>query len=240
MNDLLANPAFDTALIALVGALAGYIQVRTQQAKQGAHIVDLQRQAGSGAPTAPTTVVAMPSSGGSGTSVPVVSAPVYNQLNDPLPDASQDPYATTDCGEESVSMVVAACGGPVLPAGQFRMLLGGTGRRGSSTAADLVYLLKLFNIQAHSRQCDAGTAWVEWGHSQHARYLVIALGYWVTVGYLHWVVITGCDDSGVTFNDPWGGVARHLSTDEAQKLYMGVYVHVDQPVSAPAPAPPGD
>src|SRR5436305_8087938 len=112
MNNLWANPAFDTALVSLILAVTGYIQVRTQQAKQGAHIVDLQRHAGAGAPPAATTVVAMPSSGGTGTNVPVVHAPIYNQLNDPLPDASQDPYATTDCGEESVSMVVAACGGP--------------------------------------------------------------------------------------------------------------------------------
>ena len=40
--------------------------------------------------------------------VPALAAPAWNQLNDPLPDNQQDPYATTDCGEESTAMAIRA------------------------------------------------------------------------------------------------------------------------------------
>jgi predicted double-glycine peptidase len=65
-----------------------------------------------------------------------------------------------------------------------------------------------------------------------------ALGYWVSPGFLHWVLVREADDGHITFNDPWGGHVRVMDKAMAQKLYAGQYVHIDQPVSALAPAPP--
>jgi hypothetical protein len=241
MTNLLANQAFDTALTALLtacgvflAAMAGYLKVRTQQAAQGAKLDAVASQLKGGG--APTTIVAVPPAAGAGRAP--LAAPAWNQLNDVLPDGQQDPYATSDCGEESVAMALYACGGPNLPAGVLRMLLGGPGRAGTTTAAELAYLLALFGVKAHVRQADPDAAWTEWQHSYQARYLAIALGYWVSPGFLHWVLVREADEGHLTFNDPWGGQVRTLEKQEAQKLYGGVYVHVDQQVSAPAPGPP--
>lgn len=245
MTALLANQAIDLAIAGLIsafavllGAVAGYIQLRGQQIKTATEVQGVKEQVqhqGSGG--APTTIVSVPPAG-AGTR-PALAAPAWNQLNDPLPDNAQDPYATTDCGEESTAMAIAACGGPQLPAGVLRQLLGGPNRTGVTDAPALCYLLALFKIPAHPRQCDPDTAWIEWSHAFDAGKLVIALGYWVTQGYLHWVLIRQTGPQELTFNDPWGGLERSMDKGTAQKLYQGMYVHIDQAVSAPAPAPPG-
>lgn len=243
MTALLANQAIDLAIAAvissfavLIGAIAGYIQLRGQAIRTATKVENVEQQVSQGAGGAPTIVsVTSPPAAGAR---PALRAPLWNQLNDPLPDAAQDPYATTDCGEESTAMAISACGGPDLPAGVLRQLLGGPQRPGVTSAADLAYLLGLFKVPAHPRQCDPDTAWIEWSHAFDAGKLVIALGYWVSVGYLHWVLIRQTGPQQITFNDPWGGLERTMDKATAQKLYQGWYVHIDQPVSAPAPTPP--
>lgn len=247
MNQLLANQANQSAITAILLALpalivgvTAFVKAKTTGDKQAVQIESLQKQQDKqGTGGSPTTIVAVPPAPVGAGRAPL-AAPVWNQLNDPLPDAQQDPQATMDCGEESVAMAIAGCGGPSLPAGVLRMLLGGPGRPGTSSATDLVYLLGLFGIKAHARQADADTAWTEWQHSFDAHYLVLALGYWVSPGYLHWVLVRETSPDVLTFNDPWGGIERTLTKATAQKLYAGLYVHVDQAVSAPAPAPPHD
>lgn len=243
MTTLLANQAIDLAIAGvisafavLVGAVAGYIQLRGQSIRQAVQLQAVKEQVQQGSGGA-TTVVAVPSPVGAGVR-PALAAPIWNQLNDPLPDAQQDPYATTDCGEEATAMAIAACGGPQLPAGVLRQLLGGPQRPGVTDAAALVYLLNLFKIPAHPRQCDPDTAWIEWSHAFDAGKLVIALGYWVSAGYLHWVLIRQTGPQALTFNDPWGGTEKEMDKATALKLYQGSYVHIDQAVSESAPAPP--
>lgn len=53
MQHLLDNPGFVTALITLILAAAGYLGVKTEQARQGERIVGLQRQADLPPPAAP-------------------------------------------------------------------------------------------------------------------------------------------------------------------------------------------
>jgi hypothetical protein len=244
VSTLLANQAIDLAIAAVISAfavlvtsVAGYVQLRGQQirtAEKVQGVKDQLAQQGSGG--SPTIVTVPPTGAGH---MPL-AAPAWNQLNDPLPDAQQDPFATTDCGEESVAMAIAACGGPSLPAGVLRQILGAgnPARPGITGPIDLSYLLTLFKLKNHVREADPDSAWIEWGNSYRAGYLVIALGYWVTPGFRHWVLIRQTDSGAVVFNDPWGGLQRTMTRDQAQRLYCGVYIHIDQAVSAPAPAPP--
>lgn len=218
------------AAVLAVGTLAVYNWGRTRGLQ-----VQVNSQGGGGVPK--VVVAQTPLAAGAGPRP--LAAPAWNQLDDVLPDGMQDPFATTDCGEESVAMAIAACGGPPLPAGTLRMLLGGPNRPGLSDARALVYLLGLFGITAHPRQCDADAAWLEWQHSYKAGYLVLALGFWVSPNFLHWVVVRETVEGTCLLNDPWGGLQRTLLKSEAQKLYGGWYVHLDEPVTAPAPAPPG-
>lgn len=135
-------------------------------------------------------------------------------------------------------MAIAAQGGPDLPAYILRALLGPNAGLAGTNGNQLVYLLRLFKMPAHVRVCDADTAWVEWGHSFGAGLLVIALGYWVDIGYPHWVLIREADEHGICFNDPWGGQQKTMTKEQAQKVYLGQYVHLDARVSGLAPAPP--
>lgn len=243
MTALLANQAIDLAIATLISSFAGLVgayafcvRLRGGQIRQGEQIKAVAAQVEQGGGGSPTIVaVAAPSGAGAR---PALRAPAWNQLDDPLPDAAQDPYATTDCGEESTAMAIAACGGPNLPAGVLRQLLGGPQRPGVSSAPDLSYLLGLFKIPSHPRMCDADTAWIEWSHAFDAGKLIVALGYWVSPGYLHWVLIRQTGPQEITFNDPWGGLVRKMDKPTAQKLYAGTYVHIDASISAPAPPPP--
>lgn len=245
MNALLANQAIEIAIAAVISAfavlvtsVAGYIQLRGQQIKTATEVQAVKEQVQQGGGAAPTVVTVTPPAASGGRQP--LAAPVWNQLNDPLPDAAQDPYATTDCGEESTAMAIAACGGPPLPAGVLRQLLGGPQRPGLSTATDLVYLLKLFKVPAHERNCPADVAWIEWQHSFAAGFLAIGLGWWVTDGYPHWVLIRGIDNDSLTFNDPWGGQERVMPKEWVMAKYQGWYVHIDQAVSQLAPPPPSN
>lgn len=240
---LLTNQAIDLAIASILSAfsvlvlsVAGYIQLRGQNIKQEEKLQAVKEQVQQGG-GATSTVLAVAPQPPASPRAPL-PAPAWNQLNDPLPDGQQDPYATTDCGEESTAMAIAACGGPNLPAGVLRQLLGGANRSGTTDAQALCYLLSLFKIKSHVRECPADVAWTEWRHSFEAGFLVIALGWWVTDGYPHWVLIRQADDSAMTYNDPWGGLEKRMGKQWAQLKYQGTYVHVDQAVSAPAPPPP--
>jgi hypothetical protein len=159
--------------------------------------------------------------------------PVWNQLNDPLPDGQQDPYATTDCGEESVAMIGKGYGGPELPAGQVRMILraGDVNGPGISSGDDLVHALAaVFHLRSHVRACNAATFQIEATKAINSGMPVIALGQWVSIGFLHWVVGRGADDTGLMTNDPWGGANRLIAWPDVARLYAGTYVHLDQSI----------
>jgi Papain-like cysteine protease AvrRpt2 len=237
MTILLSNAAIVIAVAAiltsigqLIRSFATSIDIRSKIAAQSAHISDLQDQVKSGGGA---SVIVVPSNQASGAGSRLISARPMNQLDDVLPDGQQDPYATTDCGEETTAMTVFACGGPNLPAGAYRQLLGGPNRVGTSSADDIVFLLKLFKIPAHKRLCPSDVAWIEWQHSMKAGFLVIALGWFVTDGFPHWVLIRGIDQNVVTFNDPWGGQVRTMPKEWMLTKYQGCYVHVDAVTSAP-------
>jgi ABC-type bacteriocin/lantibiotic exporter with double-glycine peptidase domain len=165
--------------------------------------------------------------------------PVWNQLNDPLPDGQQDSQNFNDCGEECVAMLIKAYGGPELPAGQIRMLLHGINGTGITTGDDLVRALAMFKdrqgrtIAAHVRSgIDAATFQVEATHAISSGLPVIALGDWVTRGYGHWVVVRGTDETGIAVNDPWGGLNRVISWSDVNALFDGCYVHLDLSIGA--------
>lgn len=221
MQTLLANQAIEGAIAGILTGVAGLIVAVAALVKAKATEAVQKDQAKAG--TGPTTIV-MPAGG---QTAPVLPAPAWNQLDDPLPDGAQDPYRQYDCGEECVAMAAAACSGPPLPAYILRTLLGAAAGQKGTSGQQLVYLLKLLKIPAHVRTCDAQTAIQEWRHSYAAHFLVIARGYWVDVGYPHWVLIKRTDEGGVTFNDPWGGQERWMCMADAQARYLGDYVHLD-------------
>lgn len=230
MQTLLANQAIVGALAGILTSVAGLIVAVAAliKAKATEAVQKDQKKGGGG-----STTIVMPTTT-AGATAPALAAPIWNQLDDPLPDGAQDPYRQYDCGEECVAMAVAACGGPTLPAYILRTLLGAVAGTKGTTGQQLVYLLKLLKIPAHVRTCDAQTAFVEWQHSYAARFLIVARGYWVDIGYPHWVLIRRTDEGGITFNDPFGGQERWMSKADAQARYLGDYVHLDTVISGAA------
>lgn len=160
--------------------------------------------------------------------------PLWNQLNDPLPDGNQDPFASTDCGEECVAMVGGAYGfGGVCgyAAGQVRVIIrrGNIGGIGLSTPSDLVYGLKAcFKLNATIisgswAMCESVLKAVI-----PARRPVILLGNWD--GAPHWVVCCAVNNEGLASLDPWGGYVRHDTWEDAARLYDGSAVVLSWPL----------
>lgn len=171
---------------------------------------------------------------GSGTSRTRASLPVWNQLNDPLPDGNQDAFSTSDCGEECVAEVVYGLRGVVVSAGAIRYMLGGALRTGLSTAADLVSVLRIDNIPSAGVSCGWADALPLLERQSVAGQPSILLGTWLGGSALHWVVATTVADGVLHFNDPWGGSRRKMAYSDALPLYQGSLVLVSDPIAYPS------
>jgi hypothetical protein len=167
--------------------------------------------------------------GGAGVTSPV-KLPVYNQLNDPLPNGEQDAYATSDCGEECAAEIIRACRGVVLSAGDIRYQLGGADRTGLTTGSDLVEALRLSDVPAHSASLDVASAWPAIAQSLAGGKPVALLVLWQNTSTLHWVVATDLRGGVLYYNDPWGGVRASCGKSAFAKIYQGVAVFSDQAV----------
>lgn len=162
---------------------------------------------------------------------PLEQMPAWNQLNDPIADGSQDPFASSDCGFECCAMVKYATdkARPNWAAGNIRQMYRGWQGQGLTTADDLVRVLAKLDVPAHTRVCNAATAMIEWNHSIADNKPVIALGDW-DGNELHWIVIVGSPPGNQWIvNDPWGGIRKNVSDAEIYQHYAGQYVHVDVP-----------
>lgn len=139
--------------------------------------------------------------------------PTWNQNRDPKPDGSQDPFATTDCGEECCAILLYALKGEYLTETQVREAMPGHSDHGETTPLDLVTFLK-------TRFRDGSSFTL--GKSTFKSYLkslirngapAISLGYYISPSRLHWVVVVGFGNDHVVCIDPWYGrmVAWHWS-----------------------------
>lgn len=164
----------------------------------------------------------------------MLKVPVYDQLNDRLPDGNLDKYATQDCGSESVAEVGAAFGfgGDVgFSAGQVRQIIrhGDFNGSGLTTADDLVYgLASCFRLPSHVRNANFTQLKQELQRAVAAKMPCIVLGGWVDPAVLHWIVVIDATPGGITFNDSWGGKVRSLAWADVAKLYAGTYCHLDK------------
>lgn len=161
----------------------------------------------------------------------MLAIPIYNQLNDPLPDGQPDPQAQNDCGEECVSMLLPPIrAGMYMSAGAIRQELRGGNPNGSAltTAGDLVRALHLLgNIPAHERAVDFSTFQIESQHALENNMPIIALGYWEVPTIKHWMIAVAVTTNGLMFNDPWNGIQRALDWNTIHNLYQNDYVHID-------------
>lgn len=154
--------------------------------------------------------------------------PVFAQLSDPLPDGYEDPYSTSDCGEECVSMAVAGLRHVWFSAGCLRQALGSRTVTGITHASDLTYLLDAFKI-AHSIAVEPTRSTLQdVRESVRSGHGCIILGDWERFGVGHWMLAVGCKDLGLWVNDPWLGKRRHLTAAEYATSSYGVTVKIEE------------
>lgn len=214
--------AIAAAVSAVVPAyVALYAQVRKQSkdlngvgAKVDQHDAQIQSLQGGGAvpPAAPS-----PSP---------LAYPLWNQLQDPLPDGSLPTGRYNECGEECVSMVLWRQHGVEVAADALRAQLGGPKRTPLTTGADLVKLLNHNHVAASSLNCEAVEAPNQIVAANAEGRGVIALGQWLQPTILHWILVIQSDRLGCTYHDPWGGVQRYKTWVEFRPMFAGELVLV--------------
>lgn len=163
--------------------------------------------------------------------ITLLACPAWNQRVDDNPGGQAvDPYAATDCGEQSCAMVTYACDHIELPEetirGYIRDHRGGDMQDGRTTADDLAWYLS----SEHSNFPHARSLTAEWPilHEQIKQhilsgYLPIVLGEFYA-GALHWVVGRGADQTWFCYNDPWTGTEKAVTWDELAAIQQGVAV----------------
>lgn len=132
--------------------------------------------------------------------------PWWSQLTDPDPRTHRpDVFATTDCGEEVVSIWVAGQTGKYTDAADLRLELGDGREDGRTTAADLVRLLGLHGVKARSDMASRAAIKPAVRASIDQGRPVALLGCWIQAGVLHWILGVGYGNDALLAMDPWSG-----------------------------------
>jgi hypothetical protein len=217
------------ALAALVVAVLAYLtaQIRANTARLDAHAQQIAVALNGHAQASPAERA------GAGGQASPRAAPLWNQLQDPLPTGALPAWGYEECGEECVAEVLYAQHGVSVAADALRFQLRGPAGRGLTDGADLVRLLALNNVAAVVATPPAAQLAAELQRITAAGRMAIVLGAWVAPGVLHWVLVTRADGQGAGYNDPWGGVRRARTWRELQPLYAGEVVEITR---APDPA----
>lgn len=225
MHALAAAVALDPAAVAAV-ALAWISTLVTVAAAIMAGFARLQALAANinGVGRRVSDIHDRLTAGGGASAVSPAVLPVWNQLQDPLPDGRADPQASSDCGWECVAEVVMWALGVPLTAGAVRQLVGGWRRPGWSTAADLVRGLELCNVTAVSYAFNFPAARLKIDSVCSSGRPVIALGRWVDPSVQHWVAITRSDAGGIAYNDPYGGQRVYRPWEQVASVLGGELV----------------
>jgi len=170
-------------------------------------------------------------SAGAGISSSGVSIPNWNQLDDPLPDGAQDPFSTSDCGEECVAECVFGARGVTVSAGDVRFALGGSSRPGWTTSADLIQAFDYYGMRSKALAMSAGDLWKATSSSVSSGQPVILLGNWLGPGPLHWIVAVRTAGLVLVCNDPWGGQTKLLVYSDFSRNASGQAVIVQETMS---------
>lgn len=152
---------------------------------------------------------------------PLLDIPTWNQNRDPLPDGGLDPFRDTDCGEECAAMRIFYRTRIELSAGILRGMMPGHLDTGRTTAADLVWLMRIFGLRPVARPLGRDAVQAEVRKSIERQTPPLLLGTWLASDTLHWVLGVGASDGGLLVNDPWDGQRRLYTWDRVLSRYAG-------------------
>ena len=158
---------------------------------------------------------------------PLVWLPLWCQTGGLLPDGRLDPQQYSDCGETCAAMVIAACRGVSVHPGDIRQQLGGNERSGLTSGSDLVQALAMNNVHSHLVSVDADHGWGELIACYGLAKPAIALGYWLNMSSLHWMLLIDKATGVLTFVDPWTGMRTDRTAIQFKGQFYGSIVVVD-------------
>lgn len=221
INPALLQPLIGAAIIfgvAVLGYLTAMVQAHTRaiSANQAALLTTLAGRRGA--------VPAVAHVGGSASAGR--QAPLWNQLNDPLPTGALPAQRYNECGEECVAMVIYAQHGVSVEADYLRWQLGGPSRSGLTDGADLVTLLARNNVPAQLVTLASAAMALRLQAITESGKSAIVLGDFDAPGILHWILVTRADSRGCGFNDPWGGVRKAATWADLVPHFDGQLVEV--------------
>lgn len=110
--------------------------------------------------------------------------------------------------------------------GELRRYLAGPRVDGRTSAAELAVLLSAYGVRAHPLSMNRGLLKQAVIRDTKRQDPMLALGYWLAPGILHWYLIVGYGLGGFYANDPWTGTLVHRPWSVLESLATGDLVRM--------------
>lgn len=151
--------------------------------------------------------------------------PWWSQLTDPDPRTGRpDVFASTDCGEEVVSIWTAGKTGKYTDAADLRRALPGPRVDGVTSGGDLVYLLSLAGILAEAGVLPVRSLKAAVHEDIGEGQPLAVLGRWVSPVVLHWILGVGFGNDAFVAMEPWSGRMAAYRWSVVSSLAIGTVV----------------
>lgn len=152
--------------------------------------------------------------------------PWWSQLTDPDPRTHRpDVFATTDCGEEVVSIWIAGKTGRYTAAADLRRDLPGVRADGRTTGQDLANLLAGYTIVALDDMLPPRALKAAVHRNIDQERPIALLGRWIDPDVLHWILGIGYGNDALLAMEPWTGRLVAYRWMVVESLATGETVH---------------
>lgn len=151
--------------------------------------------------------------------------PWWSQQFDPDPRTGRpDIFASTDCGEEAVSIWIAGRKKEYTDAADLRRMLKGDRVDGTTSGGDLAHLLTEHGLPSFPVQTPIHNLRLNIRHEIDQGLPVAVLGYWLLPTELHWVLGIGYGNNAFLAMEPWWGKLTAYRWDSVYSVATGDYV----------------
>lgn len=152
--------------------------------------------------------------------------PIVGQRAMTLPDGTEDPAGSTDCGEACCSIVLEAFDLAAPSPGCIREAMGLPSSFGDTTAFNLERFLKSYRLDVVTDFWRPSQVSVHAHHLRMSGGLAILLGRWVFPTSEHWMVTAGIGADELWFSDPWTETILSRTWETVSALSAGQVVIV--------------
>lgn len=151
--------------------------------------------------------------------------PWWSQQFDPDPRTGRpDIFASTDCGEETVSIWIAGRTKKYTDAADLRRMLKGDRIDGRTTSEDLAYLLNEHGLPSAPVQAPVHNLRLSLRHEIDMGLPAAVLGNFLLPTELHWLLMVGYGNNAMIAMEPWWGKLTAYRWDTVYSVATGDYV----------------